>query len=154
MTRQKPGSRRTQWCWLFDGDEDDGDAHGPYATRAKALAAAKRQAAQVDVSEGRFVLGTCRYADPCDYAGMRVADMLELMDMRASDGEFDSSPSLIFRVPKVDNVAAQGALHKALRAWAKRYVTSNAWVICEKETFSADELRRKACPAAGRRPRG
>lgn len=115
---------KTEWGWMLP---DDTNAYGPFLSREAAIKDAKEKYGAPIIIE----LGHCRYADSQFYVPDDLSSVLDQMDESAHDNEFAS-----FHEREEIFVAKDGAgeaLQKALRAWAREWVTSECWVLDKVE---------------------
>jgi hypothetical protein len=120
---------KVEWGWMIRGDEH---AHGPFCSREEAVEDAKEYCR--NTSLGKVVYGTCQWGDPKTY----LPDMDELLDRMnesAYDDEFGFFDDEIFDIPSKENTKnAELELETFLRAWADRWINSNAWVLDEESS--------------------
>lgn len=110
------------WAWCIDGAES---AHGPFPTRAEAIADAAKH------GDGRaIVIGTVRWAVPSEHVQKTADDMLEDMELQASDNDFGFADGDVFDLRTADSLErANQELGEFLRRWADRWFVGTAWAI-------------------------
>ena len=118
-----------KWGWMrLDSEEAD----GPYATREAALAAAQADVDENLGEESVVVLGHCDFLVPADYVpddDMEV--VLFRMDECARAATMLDQDDLF-----TGKDGAQEAFTAVMIAWAREWVTTDAWEFDEVERIT------------------
>jgi hypothetical protein len=121
---KKKEAPKIEWGWMIRNAEH---AHGPFDSREEAVEDAKDYCHNTSLDG--VIYGICRWGDPKTY----LPDMDELLDRMnevAYDDEFGFFDDEIFDVSsKEDAKNADIELETFLRAWADRWINSNAWIL-------------------------
>jgi hypothetical protein len=115
----------TEWAWMEDLEDDD-EIHGPFPSRAAALADARKFFVYraPECTPEAIEIGTCRWAMPIDHlpgAQKLVEDMVD----DARDNDFTFTDDVIFDV----SAEQIKALDDLLEKWARGLPRGNVFVF-------------------------